>query len=478
MTTQMEHELPGIATAFHEAAMRAHLQSALFGGSAAGLSVEACAPDKPLYVPGECCTVQYEVEARDASTGAALEAIVVGRVFPDRVACAEYMSRKLTPLLERARGRADLARFANLAAVIEPLDMIVHVWPIDGEMPTLVDATDPRRMVEVFRETLSSLIVESCEIERVSYRRRQRCVLRYTVRVRAADGGEPRTLVFYGKLTPYGEQALDGPNIERLREHLKRLGDRAFTVPRSLGWRQDLRLALLEAVPGEAKVGTAIRARLRGLPPSDAPPLEEMLATCARVAATLHSSGLGLGAERTIEHRLDDLRNEIAITRQFSPEYADRAQMWLDRVAAHARRTPALPHCLCHGDFKYAQLLFDRTGLGMVDLDRLCQAEPALDLGQFLAYLRTQIQKSQKRASEPSNLDDELAEHFFRAYLAAMGGRVEDERRLRERTALHEIASLMRVALHSSQKFKEARLDSTTLLIERRIEELPRLEGC
>jgi len=50
-----------------------------------------------------------------------------------------------------------------------------------------------------------------------------------------------------------------------------------------------------------------------------------------------------------------------------------------------------------------------------------------------------------------------------------MGLDAEGVRRLRDRATLHELASLSRMALHSSQKFKQARLDSTRALIEERL---------
>ena len=94
----IQQELPGVATAFDESSMRGHLQAALFGAARPGFTVERCTPNKPLYVPGECCTVQYEFEARDNASGALQARTVVGRVFPDAASCAAYMSDKLTPL--------------------------------------------------------------------------------------------------------------------------------------------------------------------------------------------------------------------------------------------------------------------------------------------------------------------------------------------------------------------------------------------
>jgi hypothetical protein len=279
--------------------------------------------------------------------------------------------------------------------------------------------------------------------------------------------------VVYGKLTPRGDEQLYGETLTTLRAHFeaRQDGDR-ITIPRSLGWRPELGLALLEEVPGEAKVGTALRARLKGKAPGDGPTLEAMLSRCVGVAVALHGSGLSIGRPRTLDDRLADLANEVEITRLFSPEFADRAAGWLGIVMSHARRIEALPFRLCHGDFKYAQLFFDGDAVGLVDLDNVCQAEPALDLGQFFAYLRTQARKNPRAESVSATLEHELCDRFLDEYAQRMELGAEEVARLRARATLHEVSSLLRMALHSQQKFKQARLDSTSALIEERLGEL------
>jgi hypothetical protein len=460
----IRQELPGIAGAFDGQLMRGHLQAALFDAARARFSVESCTPDKPLYTPGKHCSVQYEVQAKDLATGAVLEVVVVGRVFPDRARCAAYVAQRLRPLVARARDRADLATFATPAATIEPLDMCVHVLPLDAELPALIEVTDPRRMVEVLRNTLPPRLLRNspaaadCRIELVSYRRRQRCVLRYTI----ADNGRP--LIVYGKLAPLRRGPPYGEILEPLRAHFAR-GER-FTIPRLLGCRPELGLALLEEVPGEAAIGPALRARLCDRPsPSGGQSLNEMLATCARLAAALHGSGLRLGAARTLDDELEARARDVELTRPFAPALAERASGWLQVIVAHARRSEPLPACLCHGDFKLTQLLFDGPRTGMVDFDTICLAEPALDLGHFLAYLGTQIQKIQ-RGGKAGAAPHDLGEWFLREYLAAAG---VDERRLRSRIAIYEVVSLLRMALHSRQKFQDVRLDGTAALLEERM---------
>jgi hypothetical protein len=139
-----QEALPGFATAFDEEAMKGHLQVALFGGDDAGYTVERCTPTRPLYVPGDCCVLRYQFEARNSASGGLVDPIVTARVFPDQATCAAYMREKVAPLAARMRGRSEVAAFTAPAAVIEPLNMVVHVWPIDGELPSLVEATDRR----------------------------------------------------------------------------------------------------------------------------------------------------------------------------------------------------------------------------------------------------------------------------------------------------------------------------------------------
>jgi hypothetical protein len=474
--------LPGFATAFDEDEMKHYLQSALFGGDRSDYVVEQCTPTRPLLMPGEACLLRYRFQARNRTSGEILEPIVTGRVFRNPSTCAAYMSDKLAPLVARMRGRPEVAAYAAPAAMIEALNMVVHLWPVDGELPTLVDATDRDRMVEIFRETLPAaleqqFVVEDCRIELVSYRRRQRCVLRYTVAGEEAGNDEPRRLIAYGKVSAVGNETPKGLIIGELRRRILERGTpHRFTIPRSFGWRPELQLSLLEALPGEAQIGPALEARLRGEPPSRELPLEQMVAACGDVAAALHNSDLTLGPARTLEHELAGLQREIAVVRPFMRDVADRAQGRLKQIAALAAQSAPLQLRLSHGDFKHEQLLFDDARSALVDFDAICQAEPALDLGKFLAHLRVEARKIQQQASASSPLGDELAEHFVRAYVGATGDQLKDERQLRVRTALYEVVALLRLALRSQQNLDETRFEVTSALLEERMSVAGELE--
>src|SRR5687768_3834573 len=325
--------------------MKGYVEAALFGADRPRYTVDRCTPTRPLYIPGECCVLRYRFQARNNTSGTVLTPIVMGRVFPNRSTCVAYMSEKLAPLAARIRDRPDVAAFAAPAAMIEALNMVVHVWPVDGELPTLVEATDPRRMIDVLRATLPESLqqqfaIEDCQIQRVSYRRRQRCVLRYTIAGRTPRSDEVRRLIVYGKVTASGDETLKSRMMDVLRDRIRQPAALyRFTLPRSFGARPDLRLSLLEALPGEAQIGPALEARLRGQPAPDALPLEEMVATCGNVAAMLHASGVALGRPRTLDDELAGLLRQIAMARRFAPSFGARAQSWLDRIAVLAEQS-------------------------------------------------------------------------------------------------------------------------------------------
>ena len=462
--------LPSLATALTEEAMKGYMQETLFGAES-GYSVERCAPTRPLYVPAEWCMVRYEVVARNHATGDVVDPLVTGRVFPDRAACEAYMDEKLAPLARRMRGRPEVAAFAAPAAVIEPLHMAAHVWPVDGELPTLVDVTDHPRMLELFRELLPSalepFVVDDCRIERVSYRRRQRCVLRYTVEGRT-PGSDARSIVLYGKVTGVGADTLANPAVDALRAHVRRHGDRVV-LPRLLAWRPDVGLALLEAVPGEGQIRRSVRRRLRGRPPPGGVPLEEMVATCAHAAALLHTSDVDVGPVRAFADELAALGGEVEAAARFVPGFGERARGWLERIAALGEASPQLGLALGHGDFNHGQFVFDGARGALLDLDTLCRAEPGLDVGKFTAHLRAETEKLRRRYGVSSALGDELADCFLRAYADATVATPADERRLLARAAVYEALALLRLAVRSRHDFEDTRFEIATALLEQRL---------
>jgi aminoglycoside phosphotransferase (APT) family kinase protein len=136
-----------------------------------------------------------------------------------------------------------------------------------------------------------------------------------------------------------------------------------------------------------------------------------------------------------------------------------------------AQAYPAMPLGFSHGDFTYTQLIFDGKEGGLVDFDTMCQAEPAQDLGHYLAYQRLNIIKDQDpNAPFAPEAIERLCALFLDTYIDVSKDWVADVELLRGRVAIYELISLIRLTLHSWEKMKGSRLKQTIPLLEERIE--------
>ena len=162
---------------------------------------------------------------------------------------------------------------------------------------------------------------------------------------------------------------------------------------------------------------------------------------------------------------------ETEVLSHVFPDVGAQVQSWIEQTVEFAQAYPAMPPRFSHGDFTYTQLIFDGKNGGLVDFDTMCQAEPAQDLGHYLAYQRLNIIKDQ----DPNfPFAPETIEHlcaiFLDTYVATAKAWIPDEELLRGRVAIYELVSLIRLALHSWEKMKGSRLKQTMALLEERIE--------
>jgi aminoglycoside phosphotransferase (APT) family kinase protein len=187
------------------------------------------------------------------------------------------------------------------------------------------------------------------------------------------------------------------------------------------------------------------------------------------MAADLHGAAVDLGPPRTLDDEVHALRAAVAAVHRVSPALAARCGGWLRRIASLAEASTPMTLRLGHGDFTPSQAIFDETGVGLVDFDTMCQAEPALDLGQFLAYIRVVVATEGRVAAPPAAaaIAEPLCTRFLDTYVARSQIPV-DVRQLRARVAVYELASLVRIALHSWYQFKAARVANVVAVLDDR----------
>jgi len=292
----------------------------------------------------------------------------------------------------------------------------------------------------------------------------------------------PQNVTVYGKVDADGSGALTVSIIAALREKLHEPEVLyRFRIPGSLGYFPDLHLLMMEALPGKpffkellkTWTGNSKRQQSEHGKPSDENnmTLEEAVKTCAMIVATLHSSNINLGPRRTLEIQVAELLEEADVLCQVLPEIGTQVKSWINQTVEFAQAYQDMPLCFSHGDFTYTQLIFEGSEGGLVDFDSICQAEPAQDLGHYLAYQRLNIIKGQDPAIPfaPEAIE-RLCALLLDTYIDVSKGWIADEGLLRGRVAIYELISLIRLALHSWEKMKGSRLKQTIALLEERIE--------
>jgi hypothetical protein len=411
---------------------------------------------------------QARTRAESALPGTSVETVQVGsvRYRPDGGATVRYRVRFTHP-------RGEQVLLVDVPA--SGSAVTVRPFPADPGLPTLPRAVDPVLMRQVLGRVVPGTggerAIGRCTVDVVHHPRQGRCVLRYRLAQGAGGAGELRHPVLFGKV--YADPAAPAAAASALRVLRRGLRSR-IDVPEPLALVPTLRLGLAEAIPGRPLLLQLLRTACdAGVPVPDA--LSDAVAAAARVAAAVHGCGLpatGLSVR--------DLAGERAATEralaELEPAWPGVAAHLRQRVAhalevhdggsAAADGWPAAP-VLAHGDLTPGQILLGASGeVGLVDVDTLCVAEPALDLGRFLAYLHV---AGIRRSARAWPLLEGLTARFLEAYLDACRPAVIGSgarRLLLARTAAHRALSLARLGAGACWQLKDDRLGATVDVLD------------
>jgi len=472
------NRLPAFEKVFNPEVMRERFQRLLFEPGQTRYTVESCKPGKAIFRPGDICPMQFVLQVRDSATGQIFPVVINARLAPEVELAHAYRRKYLDPLVPSIARRAEFLPFQVPLGVIDDLSLVYSVYPLDGEIPTLLDATNPNQMVQIFNRHIpeaqsGDITIDGFQLEPAHYGRYQRAVIRYRLQGHSRNG-RPKELVVYGKVDSSGLGATTVQVIQALRDTFGReKSSYSFRIPQVLAYLPDLDLLVMEAVQGSPLIADLLEARVNGnnLPEKRDLELEGFIKNSAHIAAAFHSSGLKLGRIRTFEVEISHLQEILGPVQKITPEIGIHLADWLDQAIQAGSEVPAFPLTFSHGDFTYTQLIFSGEEAGLVDFDTVCQAEPALDLGQFLAYQRLTIQKEQPpQAPFPPEATEELCELFLSTYIQESRGWIPDEQQLRARVRVYELLSLMRLVIHAWQKLKGARLHAAIAVLEGRIE--------
>jgi hypothetical protein len=360
--------------------------------------------------------------------------------------------------------------------------VLLHTRTADESIPGLAAMTDPRSACEVLGALLRSAesggpfstpveVTTTVAAYKPGVRVTMICDLGYAVQPAqsgspgAVDPAGPPTVVV--KATA-GAESLALHEVQRALWDSPLATDQRLRIARPLGHVPELGMAVQAHLEHDRTLKDLLAGSFSGAPPGrEQPgmtqpgqtqqtqePTDALRATAAALAA-LHTSGVRHG-------RLVSFEDELAITRRKHDDLA-AVVPWLshhtagvlDRLAAAATHSDPQPPAPSHGSFRTAQVLLpDGGGIGLIDLDKLRQAEPAADVGPFLAKLRhTAVNKGTDSGALPDEAT--MAERSARvdALRAAFLAAYEEQAPLsRERAAVWEGLELVSLVLGSAKK--------------------------
>lgn len=239
----------------------------------------------------------------------------------------------------------------------------------------------------------------------IRYKPASRCVIRYRLQLQHTMRPEHTSLDLFGKL--YEDLRL-ADNAFALQEQLYQEQQQAGELPllpRPLAMLEALGLVINEAVEVQQHIAqepqwNMLRTGTRVCQPTFVQGRggvitkvvvpEEELRLAAQALARLHNSRLhpNPGTPRTGAKEARRAQERVRQIAEHAPALQERLAALAERLAEHLQNHTVEHYCAVHGGFKASQLLYHSHNVFVVDFDGFCTADPALDVGYFLAYLR------------------------------------------------------------------------------------------
>ena len=309
---------------------------------------------------------------------------------------------------------------------VTPTGIAHRLFVDDPELPGLIPATDPVTMAKRFAALLDGTgcpaAIESCAVVPIRYKPGSRCMLRYDLR--SVTGRQS----FYGKvLAQDGDRLM--VTINALHLVSQNMPGMPIIVPPLVYW-PEMHMLVQPAVGGD-ELNTEAFDEAHGCTTR-----VQWMHDAGACLAALHATTVVDGPRRTLADDVRELEQYRAPIAMVSPSLEARFEEAFAAIAclADGRVEPAA--VTSHGAFRTDQLLIKHDRLALIDLDSFCWANPARDIGNFLAYL------DWKAIRKPQH-----AAFIERAKCAFIEGYAEARPRLEAPwLALYRAVSLLKIA--------------------------------
>jgi hypothetical protein len=147
-------------------------------------------------------------------------------------------------------------------------------------------------------------------------------------------------------------------------------------IPRPLAWSEKWHCLWMEDVPATP---------LPDLPPDQHP---TAIQATGQALACFHETPVNVTTRHTANQEIDLLEKWVQLVGEVYPDQAGDVYEGFQRVRAPLANCRDEDIALVHRDFYEKQVLVSSDATVFIDFDTLCQADPALDVGNFLAHLQ------------------------------------------------------------------------------------------
>jgi hypothetical protein len=294
----------------------------------------------------------------------------------------------------------DAAPWPTIGVIeVTPAGIQHRLFTADAQLRGLAQAADvaamaePLRVLGVDRQEAGG--AELCAVTPVRYKPGARCTFRYDMRTPRGQTSS------FGKLFARGG-AHQWQTISTLYA-AGRQESELPRIPRPLGYWPEAEMLFQAAVAGAELHTLAFDRQI------DPVTRVDWLRAAGRCIAALHSYQGIAAPRRSFAHNLAELDEYLPAVQQANPALAER---YLAAIAAlqDAGRRPELAPVVSHGALRTDQFLLEDNRLVLIDLDGVCWASPAHDLGNLLAYLDWKALRQPQHAA--------FIRHAQRAFLA------------------------------------------------------------
>lgn len=355
----------------------------------------------------------------------------------------------LREMQAEAMRRGVSAPFQRLVADLPAWGMHVQVSPLDVRFPQLVRVSDPQYVAGmVARAHVASEVAQDqvpasrYAVTSIRYRPGRRHVLRYD----PLDAPECGTLFAKFYAAENGERAFHVAT--QVAEWLAQHGD-GVTSLRPLAYLTDDAVVLYRQI-----FGAPLSRHLRR-------PSQDVVRSLKSVGVALHALH-HLPQEHVGPLKVQDFAAELKQIRRSSehipallPPVGAVVKAMLERASELDAQLPREQPTFTHGDFISEHVWVTPSGLTIIDLDNRCLADPALDVGKFLADLQLLY----------ANNGQQGVEQAQEQFLAGYGSGLPPESLIRAR--LYEAIKLVKMAVRRVYVFERDWAPRTERLIGR-----------